>query len=105
MGFLRWLLGLEITHDEAVRIATQFAWASWDEHTADWPDRIIFPYDLLGASLGGNYWYVKFQRRLPDGVVWASNRLMVVWVHKKTGEADYGERICQRYFESLDRGE
>jgi hypothetical protein len=101
---LHWLFGCEITRDEAIRIATRFALAEWETHTADWSENVEFPYDFVAAVLGGNYWYVRFTRRLPEGIV-SSNTLMEIWVHKKTGEVDHGDNICRRYFESLDRGE
>jgi hypothetical protein len=91
---LRWLLGQEITHDEAIRIATQFVFAEWQTYTADWPaDEAEWPYDPPATSPGMHYWYVHFPRTLDEGVICSSSRGIEVWVHKRTGAADRLENI------------
>jgi hypothetical protein len=102
---LRWLFGRELSREEAIRIATEFVLAEWRESTADWrEDEAEWPYVFKEASLGGNYWYVTFERRTIDGLIRTDHGIQV-WVRKRTGEADYEDAICHRHFDQLDRGE
>jgi hypothetical protein len=48
--------------------------------------------------LGGNYWYVRLERRPVEGVGTFDHGLEV-WVHKLTGEVDCGDEICERGWE------
>ena len=92
----RWLLRRELTREEAIRIATGFAVTKWREYTADWPaEEAGWRYHLAGASLGQHWWFVHFARAWPEGIT-GSDRGIDVWVHRATGEVDYGDVICER---------
>jgi hypothetical protein len=90
-----WLFPRRPRRDDVIRIAEEFARHIWDEHTADWSDRIGWPYKFRSAELGGNYWYIKIDRVLQAGL-WSSDPGVEIWVHKDIGDVDYGENVCRR---------
>src|SRR5687767_11978995 len=94
-----WLFRSPLSRDEVIRIAAEFLLQKWKEHTADWPpEEAAWPYVFERASLGGSYWYVGFRYRPVEGLI-RSHDTTEIWVHKYTGEVDYGEEICRRYYE------